>query len=184
MFEERDVEWLEEQEPDFDLDHFEFEEVYFAPGDVETSAEEIDKLLREDSSVCLVVKGNLLVEGMISIDEQHGIHVSGDVTCDALYLGEGGFAATKVHARNFIELAVGADEMMETCDVVEFKTRVWLSITDEKPSPRFEATHRIDLTAVDDDNALSRICENDFDTIFAALEAGTTIDEEWLSANA
>lgn len=176
--EEKDLEWLSEQELQFDLDELgEFESVWHSTGG-EFSAEDLKKVFHEETSAFLLVDGDLIVTGPLGIDEQHGLQVSGNLECEQLLLTNGLFFAGDVAVRDFTELMVGADEVLETYDAQSLTTQVFIVAGGETP-PNVDAAHVFDSFEVEE---LAKVCETNFGAVQTRLEAGGSVDPDWIES--
>lgn len=176
--EEKDLEWLAEQELEFDLDELgEFESVWHSTGG-EFSAEDMNKVFHEETAAFLLVEGDLVVKGALGIDEQHGLQVSGNLHCERLLLTNGLFFTGDVVVRDFVELMVGADEVMETYDAQSITTPVFIVAGGETP-PNVSAGHVFDSSELED---LAKLCETNFAAVQARLEADGSVDPDWVAS--
>ena len=181
MFEERSNEWLADEGLD---EGREYARVLFAGGDVRLSSEELAEMLVYPEAVCVVVQGDLEVRGAISVDEMHGLVVSGDVRCDSFWIGEGAFSASALTVTNVATFAVWGSDM-EVFEATKMSAQVWCTPAEELPTglSSVETAHVIETSDLDEEKLLSWIVDDSPAALCAALEAGEAIDDAWCLAH-
>lgn len=169
MFIEKSMDWFEEQNL-LDPDLIQFEEVRFASGDVVVKAGSLP-------GGCLVVEGNLSVQGQLFVDEQDAIFVNGVVKCDSFGIYASPFNADALEVEDSIYFGESYDQMFETWECTKVKARVVLAMdTDEDEIPEGVFLHRVDEPE-EYGGVLESMFEDSFDEIFKALEDGIEIDD-------
>lgn len=172
----RDLDWYCEQHEN--INSREFAKVWHAEGDLRLTAKEAAKLLGK-ADAALVVDGDLTIDGHLSIDDHHAVHVDGDLTCDSLWIAAGVLACAELTATRWFEFPLDDTQRMETLDISSLKAPIVACPSIDPDELASAVEYEFALTEVDDPGKLLR---DHFDAVYAALKAGTEVDEDWAQA--
>jgi hypothetical protein len=159
--------------------------VWGANGDVQISSDDLAKFFEGvDGDHALIVKGNLLVDGHLSIQDWQQFKIDGDVRCTSFCIGEGLLECEDLHAAQWFEFSCDETIAMENLDISGIKAEVGVCPYIDSAELAGDVEFRFECNDVDDEQkTFQKILEQNFDSLVQALEGGATIDDEWVKAN-
>lgn len=172
----RDLDWFLENHEN--ITSREFENIWHAEGDLKLTAQEAAKLLGE-ADAALVVDGDLTIDGHLSIDDHHAVHVDGNLSCGSLWIAAGVLSCAELTATRWFEFPLDDTQRMETLDISSLQAAIVACPSIDPDDLASAVEFEFALTDVDDPGKLLR---KHFDAVYAALKAGTEVDEDWVEA--